>query len=348
MEIIDEAKKTTIHYDLGAVIQGEGVVSNLAYHRDGKWMVISDSAGSVHLVDALSGVEKKKVYAKTNGIGQVQYTHHEACILLSHENNASDIQYLSLYDNRYLRNFSGHTDHITSLSMSPIDDCFLSACMDKSVRLWDMRASGPALGKLSLPSTHSRATVNFDESGLVFGVMSQDMRSKRHYIKLYDYRNYSAGPFENIVPAGNLLEASMMKSNHSLHSSQIKQSLHAPWSSFEFTTDGNNLLVNSQSDFVYILDGFRPDVEPVSLYRKNDAGQALGACFSPTGSFVAASNDENEVILFDPVTGEQKDVLVGHVSPVGCIRHNPRYEQLASGCVNAVLWILKNQMGPVV
>jgi WD40 repeat protein len=186
---------------------------------------------------------------------------------------------------------------------------------------------------------------SFDESGLIFGVMSRDLRTKKNCLKLFDSRNYSAGPFQDIVPESNLLETAMMKSNPLLSGGQIKRSLHSAWNSFEFSTDGNSVLVNTNSDFVYVLDGFRPDVEPMAFYRKNENGLSLGACFAATGNFlVIASEDNNSISLCDTLTAEQKDVMTGHVSPVGCIQHNPRYEQLASGCVNAVLWILKRNI----
>ena len=34
-------------------------------------------------IDSLTGLEKKKLYTKSHGIGVAKYTHHDACILLS-------------------------------------------------------------------------------------------------------------------------------------------------------------------------------------------------------------------------------------------------------------------------
>jgi hypothetical protein len=39
------------------------------------------------------------------------------------------LRYLSLYDNRYLRYFSGHVDRVTSLCLSPKMDQFMSSSM---------------------------------------------------------------------------------------------------------------------------------------------------------------------------------------------------------------------------
>ena len=44
---------------------------------------MSTKEGSIHLIDALSGDEKKKLYAKADGTATVKFTHHEACVLVS-------------------------------------------------------------------------------------------------------------------------------------------------------------------------------------------------------------------------------------------------------------------------
>lgn len=52
---------------------------------------------------------------------------------------AHEIRYLSLFDNAYLRFFTGHEGRVTSLAMSPLDDRFLSASVDGTLRLWALQ-----------------------------------------------------------------------------------------------------------------------------------------------------------------------------------------------------------------
>ena len=52
--------------------------------------------------------------------------------LPSSQRNA--VQYLSIYDNKVLRKFRGHTATITNISASPADDSFLTSSLDRSVR----------------------------------------------------------------------------------------------------------------------------------------------------------------------------------------------------------------------
>lgn len=41
------------------------------------------------------------------------------------------VRYLSLYDNRFLRFFNGHTDKVVSIAMSPTDDHFMTGSLDR-------------------------------------------------------------------------------------------------------------------------------------------------------------------------------------------------------------------------
>ena len=47
-------------------------------------------SGDVHLIDALAGIERKKIYTKSHGGGIVKYTHHEAHVLMSSEKARSN------------------------------------------------------------------------------------------------------------------------------------------------------------------------------------------------------------------------------------------------------------------
>ena len=63
---------------IGAVIPGNGhKVNCLEFHRDGQYVIMSTIANYVILIDTLTGSQKKKVYAKSSGVGKIAYTHHE-------------------------------------------------------------------------------------------------------------------------------------------------------------------------------------------------------------------------------------------------------------------------------
>jgi len=326
----------------GSVINGDGIVCGVDFHRDGRYCVVSTRDTSVHLIDSLAGTEKKKLYTRNQGSGEVKFTHHESCVLMASDQTKGrrdcDIRYLCMYNNQYIRHFRSHKAAVTSISMSPIEDTFLSAGADKAVCVWNFATPGGPVARIQLPPHLSSPTVQFDGSGLVFGVLAQDERTKLHNIKLFDARSYEK-PFADIVPSSAIMKAAIARAAPTLNDQGISRLLHAPWTGFDFSPDGLHLLVNTQSDLLYVLDGFSPKDPVVITGRKNESGLNLGACFSADAKHVIVGNDENEILVVDAVSGEVKNTLLGHVSPVGCIKANPKYDILASGCINTVLWI---------
>ena len=326
---------------MGAVIQGDGAITNLDFHKDGKYLVMTTNESAIHVIDSLTGQEKKKLYAKNNGIGKVKYTHHDQCIIMSSERKNYDLKYLCLYDNRYIRYYQGHTDIINSISMSPTDDCFITAGSDNRVNLWNLSTTSP-IATLQLPINCEKPYASYDSSGVIFGVLSQDTHTQIHSLKLFDARSFDRGPFENIAPSPQAIENVLLKLQTSLNLNtlQIQRILQSSWNSFEFSPDGSKILVNTLSDLLLSFDSFNTENEPtVILSRKNEVGTQLGVCFSADGQYIVGGNDDNELQVYSLNNGEIVSTLSGHVAPVGCVKCNPRYDVMAAGCVNTALWI---------
>ena len=112
----------------------------------------------------------------------VQDSHHNQCLLISGDEGKQRgteknlLYYLSLHDNKILRQFRGHKGEITDISMSPVDDTFLSCSSDKTMKLWDLKQAGP-IAEMTTPKTGNGMTLqeqtlyaSYDSTGLVFGV----------------------------------------------------------------------------------------------------------------------------------------------------------------------------------
>jgi len=104
-----------------------------------------------------------------------KYSHHNYSILTTGEgadpNQRNHIHYTSVYDNKLLRTFRGHTAEIVNLSINPTNDLFLSSSNDHTVRLWSL--SQPAcIAQMELPVDATAGTpfAAYDATGLLFGV----------------------------------------------------------------------------------------------------------------------------------------------------------------------------------
>lgn len=323
------------NYQIGAVLHGASYVTGMDFHESGEHLVMGTST-SVHLINAKTAEERKKVFVKSHGLGKIKFTHHELCVLLSSEKKTNDIRYLSLYDNKYLRYFRGHSDIVTSLSMSPSDDSFLSSSLDRTVCYWSLNSSYP-IGKLKLDNNASFPYAAFDKSGVIFGIMCQNSCNGQHYLKLYDAREYERGPFANIAPTREQLVSALEKQTPRVDPDML-------WTHFEFSADGKNILINTNTDAVLVCDSYDNKDEPLAICsrRINDSpGQhpPLAAAFSPDSRYVMTGTGDNNIQVCDVKTGEVRRTLTGHKAPVKNICCNPVYDMFASSCLSTALWV---------
>lgn len=368
------------HLKIGQIIHGDSNMVSMDFHEDGIYCCVVGRDGTLHLIDSLTGIERKKIYCKSHGGGVVKYTHHDSCVLLTSEvskgTRSHEIRYLSLHDNQYLHHFTGHSGPVTSLSMSTKDDNFISASTDRTVLFWDLRMAN-AHSKLVLPPSAEDIQVAYGPEGSVLGIMCKEGLQKGHQLKLYDLSNIGAGPFENLAPTYSkwVTAASKIPTSHyqdregsigrslteltpQQHANIITQS---KWKSFEFSQDAMHCLVNTSSDYVLLLDAFSKEEDPACMYlRKQQSDESLGCAISADCKYILAATEENDIAIFEkndimssnyngtnsnPSNSnglELVHTLTGHVSPVGCIKTNPKYGVMASACTNTALWLQSN------
>lgn len=133
----------------------------------------------------------------------------------------------------------------------------------------------------------AQINISYDDSGVIFGVMCGDTTTGSHSIRLFDVRNYQKGPFQDIAPTKQLIDRVLApKVGVSISPVQLVKHQNCKWTDFEFSGDGNHLLVNTNSNMQLILDGFKPETEPIAICQKNELGCKLGACWSPDARLV--------------------------------------------------------------
>ena len=231
---------------------------SLDWDSSGEWAVlVSSPDDSLLLLSADSGSVSGALQCKGWQCSVVRFTHHHKGVIVASASSA--LRYLSLHDSRVLRSFAGHTAAVSSLSLSPVDDGFLSAAADATVRLWDLRspacrgvlkcdAPGEHAARPPFPASLSSATsasqspaVAFDPQGLIFAV------AWRSVVKLYDQRSHTAGPFSTFTLPDELSSGG---------GAQTAASSSA--SSLMFAPDGQTLLRSSasQPSRFLLLDAF--------------------------------------------------------------------------------------------
>jgi len=124
---------------MGACIRGRATSSSASYHESGSHLYVASEADSVlRIVDCLNGGAPQMIKLQREGIRTVKATHHAQCVLFSpglkNGPKKNNVYYLSVHDNKILREFEGHQSVVTSISMSPVDDSFLSSSADGTVR----------------------------------------------------------------------------------------------------------------------------------------------------------------------------------------------------------------------
>lgn len=284
------------------------------------------------------------------GLGKfcLLFRHHNLCVLytgigsknqLVGQRNA--IHYLSLYDNKLLRDFRGHSGEVTDLSMSPVDDTFMSVSTDRTVRMWNLQQAG-CLAELELPSSVDGAPHGcFDSTGLVFGVTAEMASNSGHMIHLYDARKYGGGAFAELKLAQSSIEKAIQ--NAGIDPIKAFELSKVKWASMNFSTSGKHLLVTADSGLGLMLDGFDGSVTNVFLAAGKDGNTApvhpMAACFTPDDQTVLVGNEDGSIGCWSTQNGKLVRKLEGHVGRVGCIAANPKYAQIASSCTNTALWL---------
>lgn len=280
--------------------------------------------------------------SKKYGVDLPRFTHKNTAIVYASTKEDDTIRYHSLHDNKYLQYFRGHRERVVSLEVSPIDDGFMSASVDRTVRLWDLRTPH-CRGLLNLPSS---PLVAYDSSGVVFAVAVNNFSR----ILLYDMNNYDKEPFLTMVLEDPLL-AKITFPPRPIY-----------MTSLAFSSNGKYILVGTSGDAHYILDAFEGHLLAklegfIGLERGRLGGQLSlnpvkgisgeEVCWTSDSKYVMGGTLDGRICIWDvqnlpsyqgevvdtsraPLPLQPIHALEGHAGPARCVRFNPRLAMLVT------------------
>ncbi|CDQ78849.1 unnamed protein product [Oncorhynchus mykiss] len=218
------------------------------FSSNGETIISSSDDDSLVLYDCQEGKPKRTLYSKKYGVDLIRYTHAANTVVYSFNKIDDTIRYLSLHDNKYIRYFPGHNKRVTALSMSPVDDTFISGSLDKTM--------GPAVSaRCGLMHLQGKPVCSFDPEGLIFaaGVNSE-------MVKLYDLRSFDKGPFATF---------------------KLQYDRTCEWTGLKFSNDGKLILVSTNGGALRLLDAFKGAVMHSFGGYNNSKAVTLEASFTP-------------------------------------------------------------------
>lgn len=317
----------------------------------------------IHVFDVKEGKSTKSVPSKKYGVHLARFTHHSRQILhastkvdgmlyqfvmltrlTSLTHTTDSLRLLDLHNEGYVRYFSGHTDKVTCLALSPGSDSFVSCSKDNTIAVWDLNSRN-AQGKLKLSTPYLAA---FDPSASVLAVASQSTSS----ILLYDFRNYDKPPFStfDIAPYEERFTPSTRG---------------RAWTRLEFSNEGKYLLLGTDYHGHFLLDAFDGKLKAFLAGKNGSPGRAapvsttgkpLGqgdSCFSPDGRYViGGSGDHSDMVVWDTqqISESTSSLLPAMKLPgrgkSAIIEYNPRYNLIASADKEIVFWLPEENSDP--
>lgn len=305
--------------------QAETAITSLDFDDSGVWCLSAGEDESIQLYDCRTGKHSKTSYSKKYGVGLARFTHDANHCVYSSTKEDDTIRYLSLVDNSYIRYMKGHTGRVISLEVSPSDNTLVSAALDNTVRVWDLR-SPTCQGLLSV---NSPSFVAFDATGGVVGVASQASRT----ISVYPTTQLHRKPFLTI----NIVQVP----------------LNVNWVKLEFSNNGKLIMLVTDSDAIYIFDAITGTsygvlAGHIALPKRKSQGRPSHACFSVDGNYVFAASGDKKLYGWD-VSTMSTETEISRRSPkisLDCYKENayilqfsPRTMLLATANSGVTFWV---------
>ncbi|WVF70981.1 hypothetical protein IAT40_005777 [Kwoniella sp. CBS 6097] len=345
----------------GGGVKGKSITS-ICFDDAGDRMVSAGEDDGFVLWDVKKGKKLKPFYSKKYGIDIPRFTHKSGTIV--HASTKLDdhtVRYHSMHDNKYLAYFKGHTARVRSIHVSPVDDTFVTAGDDGTVRLWDLRGNSC---KGLVRDVGGSVIAAVDNQGLVFAVACSETQT----VMMYATATMDRAPFAHCPLYDIALESISLPPPKPI------------FTSIAFSNNGEYLLIGTSSDVHYLLDAFDLTLlrrlighqglerdsegrQPVSP-RRGTSGEEVS--FTADSQWVVSGSADGDIVFWDltPPAGQSKltreerkedealpwhtmkipdlrakVLLKGNNPSARAVRFNPRYNMFAVGGTELTFWI---------
>ncbi|RCK55650.1 COMPASS component SWD2 [Candida viswanathii] len=354
---LDARVLSTLHATKSFNYHQGASITSLDFDDAGQYLISSGIDKSIQLYDCHKGTHVKDIQSQKYGAHSARFTHEELnCLYVSTPEGGSStaettsggendtIRYLSLNNNQYIRYFKGHKAQVSSVEVNPVENTFMSASYDGSVKVWDLKSSS-AVGNVEVGYN---SVIGYDPQGVVFGIgkcgTNKDGKEVG-VVKLYDLKSFDKAPF--LVKEVPVLKGQM-------------------WNKLEFSNNGKLILIATDSPEHYVLDAFLGDILAIVRLAISSSPEKTmpwmqfkypytGCCtFSPCGRYLFVGSPKCTINIYD-VSGLQankekgRPVILSRTTNVlqtsSCggvpkiVAFNPRLFELASADTTVTLWL---------
>lgn len=230
--------------------------------------------------------------------------------------------YHNLHENKIVRYFKAHTNQVTSISMSPEADLFITTGLDHQFCIWDLRmpnaaATGtlpaPDLGPLGPGQEPPHPVASFDATGKVFAVALP-----QRGLAMYDATAISKPVADfraTVTPFSSLTQPMYQYTTQPVHlpadaapgsSSSSQQPLpppfpsHISYTELRFAPNENLLALNTSDRGILLLNSWEPGQEYALLdAHPHDVMHPSTISWSPDGRFLAVGGCDGHVWCYD-------------------------------------------------
>ena len=312
-------------------------INSMDLSRDGNHLAVAVNCDSVGLID-LNSWSERLFPVKKYGIGVIKFLSNNQAIHTSTKVN-NELRIMDFErPNEYVRYLRGHEGSVFNLDVTQNGKLVISSSADdRNVSLWDTSRVKPiAFIDIPVPDqpftanqfdnlcngnsprivTSPRPVVAFDPTGFVFALAS---RESPGYLKLFDLRTFSRGPFSTFNLNLSQYIRDCLDGEDEKVLANASCALGADFTEISFSPDARSILLNTDGPAFYILSALSGRIQSGIVRSRqtykdthyDDNHVPPQVVFSPDSKHVlgGTGSDDGEIHVWNVSDGSELNVI---------------------------------------